>query len=54
MVLHFNVSGDDRKKMVKAIEKELGVKAKYLVVQSCAYQIDIFTVEKDGTLSWED
>lgn len=54
MVLHFNVSGDARKKMVKAIEKELGVKAKYLGVPSCAYQIDIFRVEKDGTLSWED
>lgn len=54
MVLHFNVSGDARKKMVKAIEKELGMKAKYLGVPSCAYQIDIFTVEKDGTLSWED
>ncbi len=54
MVLHFNVSGDVRKKMVKAIEKELGVKAKYLGVPSCAYQIDIFRVEKDGTLSWED
>lgn len=54
MVLHFNVSGEDRKKMVKAIEKELGVKAKYLGVPSCAYQIDIFTVEKDGTLSWDD
>ena len=53
MVLHFNVSGDARKKMVKAIEKELGVKAKYLGVPSCAYQIDIFTVEKDGTLSWD-
>ena len=54
MVLHFNVSGDARKKMVKAIEKELGVKAKYLGVPSCAYQIDIFRVEKDGTLLWED
>ena len=54
MVVHFNVSGDARKKMVKAIEKELGMKAKYLGVPSCAYQIDIFTVEKDGTLSWED
>jgi len=54
MVLHFNVSGEDRKRMVKAIEKELGVKAKYLGVPSCAYQIDIFTVEKDGTLSWDD
>ena len=54
MVLHFNVTGDARKQMVKAVEQELGVKAKYLGVPSCAYQVDIFTISKDGTLSWED
>lgn len=54
MVLHFNVTGDARKQMVKAVEQELGVKAKYLGVPSCAYQVDIFTIAKDGTLSWED
>lgn len=54
MVLHFNVTGDARKKMVKAIEQELGVKATYLGVPSCAYNVGIFTVEKDGTLSWGD
>lgn len=54
MVLHFNVTGDARRKMVKAIEQELGVKAAYLGVPSCAYKVGIFTVEKDGTLSWGD
>lgn len=54
MVLHFNVTGDARKKMVKAIEQELGVKATYLGAPSFSYQIGIFTVEKDGTLSWGD
>ena len=54
MVLHFDVTGEARKKMVKAVETELGVKAKYLGVPSCAYQVDIFTISKDGTLSWED
>lgn len=54
MVLHFNVTGETRKQMVKAAETELGVKAKYLGVPSCAYQVDIFTIGKDGTLSWED
>lgn len=54
MVLHFNVTGESRKAMVKAIETELEVKAKYLGVPSCAYQVDIFTISKDGTLSWED
>ena len=44
MELHFNVTKDGRKAMVKAIEKELGVKAKYLGVPSCAYEIGSFTV----------
>lgn len=54
MVLHFNATKDGRKAMVQAIEKELGCKAKYLGVPSCAYQVDIFTISKEGTLSWED
>lgn len=54
MILHFNVTGEARKKMVKAAEAELGVKAKYLGVPSCAYQVDIFTIGKDGSLSWDD
>ncbi len=53
MVLHFNVKGENRKAMVKAIEKELGVKAKYLGVPSCAYQVGEYRVERDGTLSFE-
>ena len=54
MELHFNVTKDGRKAMVKAIEKELGVMAKYLGVPSCAYEIGGYRVEKDGTLSWPD
>lgn len=53
MVLHFNVKGENRKVMVKVIEKELGVKAKYLGVPSCAYQVGEYRVERDGTLSFE-
>jgi hypothetical protein len=53
MVLHFNVKGENRKEMVKAIEKELGVKSKYLGVPSCAYQVGEYRVERNGTLSFE-
>lgn len=53
MELRFNVKGENRKKMVQAIEKELGVKAKYLGVPSCAYQVGEYRVDKDGTLSFE-
>ena len=54
MVLHFNVKGDSRKAMVAAIEQELGCRAKYLGVPSCAYEIGGYRVERDGTLSWAD
>ena len=54
MILHFNATGDARKAMVRAIEKETGLKAKYLGMPSAAYQIGAYKVEKDGTLSWED
>ena len=45
MVLHFNVTGDSRKAMVKAIEKELGYKAKYMGMPSAAYEIGAYRVE---------
>jgi hypothetical protein len=54
MVLHFNVKGESRKAMVKAIEKEIGGKAKYLGVPSCAYEIGNFTVGKNGELEFGD
>lgn len=54
MVLHFNVTKEARKAMVKAIEKEIFIRAKYLGAPSFAYQIGDYKVEKDGTLSWSD
>ena len=54
MVLHFNVTGESRKAMVKAIEQELGCKAKYLGVPSCAYEIGCYTVGKNGELEFGD
>ena len=54
MVLHFNVTKDGRKAMVQAIEKEIGGKAKYLGVPSCAYEIGSFTVGKNGELEFGD
>lgn len=54
MVLHFNVKGESRKAMVKAIEQELGCKAKYLRVPSCAYEVGNYTVGKNGELEFGD
>ena len=54
MVILFNVEGENRKAMVKAIEDEMGVKATYLGVPSCAYQIGGFKVGKLGELEFAD
>ena len=54
MVIKYNVNGEGRKAMVKAIEKELGIKATYLKVPSCAYQIGGFKVGKSGELEYAD
>ena len=54
MVLHFNVTGESRKVMIRAIETELGAKAKYLAAPSFAYEIGGYRVERDGTLTFEE
>ena len=54
MVLHFNVKGESRKVMVTAIEKEIGGKARYLGVPSCAYEIGNYTVGRNGELEFGD
>lgn len=54
MVLHFNVKGESRKAMVKAIEQVIGGKAKYLGVPSCAYEIGSYTVGRNGELEFGD
>lgn len=54
MELHFNATKESRKVMVEAISKELGIKAKYLGVPSCAYQVGDYRIEKDGTLIFEN
>ena len=54
MILHFNVTGESRKKMVRAIEEAAGQKARYLGVPSCAYSIGDYTVGKNGELEYDD
>lgn len=54
MKIDFNVTGNDRKALVKFIGEALEVKPKYLGVPSCAYQIDDFTVTKEGSLEIDD
>lgn len=54
MEINYNVTGPDRKRLVQAIAKILESDSKYLGVPSCAYQVNCFTISKDGTLSFDD
>ena len=54
MIKHFNVSADSKKRLVKLISSHLGLEAKYLGVPSCGYRIGSYTVNKDGSLSWDE
>ena len=54
MTINYNVTGSERKKLVQTIAEILECDAKYLGVPSCAYQIDSFTVDKNGVLSFDD
>jgi hypothetical protein len=54
MKINYNVTGSDRKQLVSIITRETGVKATYKGMPSMAYCIDGITVEKDGTMIWDE
>lgn len=54
MVLHFNVKGEARKAMVRAIEEETGISSHYMGMPTAAYEIGDYTVGKNGELSFPD
>lgn len=54
MRTHYNVTGAERKRLVNAIVDTIGAKANYKGMPSAAYEIDYFTVTKDGTLEFSD
>ena len=54
MTINYNVSGKDRKRLVELISEIAETPAKYLGVPSCAYQVDYFTIGKNGELAFDD
>lgn len=54
MRIEFNRTGAERKALVKAISEITGVAAIYKFMPTCAYEIDYFTVTKDGALEFDD
>ena len=54
MRIEFNRTGAERKELVKAISEISGAEAVYKFMPTCAYEIDYFTVTKDGALEFDD
>lgn len=54
MIINYNVSGSDRKRLVAAIAEHTGEKAKYLGAPGFAYQVGSYTVSVDGQVFIED
>ena len=50
MVVKYNVTGAERKRLVAALSNLMGVKAKYLGMPSMAYEVGDFIIDKNGTL----
>jgi len=54
MRINYNVTGAQRKELVKVISDTTGAKAEYKFMPTCNYEIDYFTVTKDGRLEFDD
>ena len=54
MEVRFNVTGEARKALVKAIGEILGFEPVYKGAPSFAYVVDNINISKDGTLLWDD
>lgn len=54
MIINYNVTGAERKRLVAALSTLTGVKAKYLGMPSMAYEVGDFTIDKNGNLELSD
>ena len=54
MTLRYNLTGADRKRLVTAISEITGAPAKYLGAPSFAYQVDYFTIDRNGGVAFDD
>ena len=52
MTIYYNAT--DRKPLIKAISEFTGAKPVYLKTPTYAYQIDYFTVTREGNLEFDD
>jgi len=53
MKINYNVTGNERKNLVKLISEITEVPSKYLGVPSCAYKVGPYHIGKDGELTFD-
>lgn len=51
--LDYNVTGPERKRLVKAISEFTGESAKFLGPPSFSYEVGFFTIDRDGRVSFD-
>ena len=54
MELKYNVTGADRKRLVNLIAEITGCDAKYLGAPTFAYEVECFTINKNGSVTLDD
>ena len=54
MTITINAQGSERKRLVQCISQWLGCEPNYLGAPSFAYQVDYLTIEKSGSLTFDD
>ena len=54
MTIKYNRTGADRKSLVDAIASITGAEAKYLGAPTFAYQVDYFTIDRSGAVTFDD
>ena len=54
MTITINAQGAERKRLVQTISKWLGCPAKYCGAPTFNYEVDYFTIDKNGSLSFDD
>ena len=54
MEFKYNVTGSDRKRLVTAMAERLKCTAKYKGAPTFAYEVDYFTIDRNGSLSFDD
>ena len=54
MTINYNRTGAERKDLVNAIADITGAEAKYLGAPSFAYQVDYFTIDRSGAVTFDD